>query len=107
MDPTTIRTMIRRKLESGALPHDHIPRFWGGPADGEFCDVCEEVVKADQLLMEAISTATNTGIRSGSHPGSSTTYAGRQHPRLEQRGSWETLIWGISDASDEPFPEMD
>ena len=63
MDATTIRTTIRRKLDSGELPHDHIPRFWGGPADGEDCDVCEEVIRADQLLMEAISTATNQGLQ--------------------------------------------
>jgi hypothetical protein len=63
MDPTNIRTMIRQKLDSGALPHDHIPRFWGGPADGGDCDVCEEVIRADQLLMEAISTTTNQGLQ--------------------------------------------
>ena len=31
MDSEGIRTMVRHKLDSGELPHDHIPRFWGGP----------------------------------------------------------------------------
>ena len=40
-----------------------IPRFWCGPPDGEDCDACEEVVTADQLLMEGISTLSNEGIQ--------------------------------------------
>ena len=63
MDADTIRTVIRSKLASGQLPNNHIPRFWGGPSDGEDCDGCEEVVRADQLLMEAISTTTNQGLQ--------------------------------------------
>ena len=50
MDQATIRLTIRRKLDDGTLPHNSIPRFWGGPADGEFCDACEEVITAAQLL---------------------------------------------------------
>jgi hypothetical protein len=63
MDSEGIRTMVRQKLDSGELPHDHIPRFWGGPPDGEDCDVCEEAIRADQLLMECISAATNRGLQ--------------------------------------------
>ena len=63
MDSEGIRTMARQKLASGELPHDHIPRFWGGPPDGEDCDVCEEAIRADQLLMECISAATNRGLQ--------------------------------------------
>ena len=63
MDSGSIRLIIRRKLATGSLPHDSIPRFWGGPPDGEDCDACEEVVTADQLLMEGISTLTNEGIQ--------------------------------------------
>jgi hypothetical protein len=63
MDVDVIRSMVCRKLTSGELPNDHIPRFWGGPSDGEFCDVCEETGRADQLLMEGISTQTNQGLQ--------------------------------------------
>lgn len=55
--------MVRRKLAAGELPHDSIPRFWGGPSAGEVCDACAEVVAAEELLMEAISTANNQGIQ--------------------------------------------
>jgi len=63
MDQATIRLTVRRKLADRTLPHNSIPRFWGGPADGEDCDACEEVIRADQLLMEAISTQTNQGLQ--------------------------------------------
>ena len=63
MDIDGIRSCVRRKLASGELPNDHIPRFWGGPSDGELCDVCEEAIRADQLLMEAISTTNNQGLQ--------------------------------------------
>jgi len=53
----------RLKLSSGLLPHDSIPRFSGGTPDGEECDACEEVIAADQLIMEGISTLTNQGIQ--------------------------------------------
>lgn len=62
-DYKNLRLLIRQKLADGRLPHDSIPRFWGGPSDGEDCDVCETVVRADQLLMECISTATNQGLQ--------------------------------------------
>jgi hypothetical protein len=63
MDQHSLRLLVQRKLASGELPHNSIPRFWGGPSDGEDCDVCEEVIRADQLLMECISTATNQGLQ--------------------------------------------
>ena len=63
MDSDTIRLTIRLKLAAGSLPHNSIPRFWGGPPSGEDCDACDEVIKADQLLMEGISTLTNEGIQ--------------------------------------------
>lgn len=63
MDAELIRSIARRKLASGELPDDHIPRFWGGPSDGEHCDVCEEAIRGEQLLMECISTATNQGLQ--------------------------------------------
>ena len=63
MDTETIRLIIRRRLAVGSLPHNSIPRFWGGPPDGEDCDACDEVIRADQLLMEGISMLTNEGIQ--------------------------------------------
>jgi hypothetical protein len=63
MEHEAIRILIRQKLAVGTLPHDSIPRFWGGPPDGEDCDACDEVIRADQLLMEGISTLTNKGIQ--------------------------------------------
>jgi hypothetical protein len=35
-------------------PYDHIPRFWGGPSNGERCDVCEVLI-ADTVI-EGISS---------------------------------------------------
>jgi len=37
-----------------------MPRFWGGPSDGELCDACGLIIKKDQLVMEGIaSTVSN------------------------------------------------
>jgi hypothetical protein len=63
MDQDSIRLLIRRKLAAGDLPHDSISRFWGGPPDGEECDACEQVIRADQLVMEGISATTNQGLQ--------------------------------------------
>ena len=63
MDQNSIRLLIRRKLAAGDLPHDSIPRVWGGPPDGEHCDACEEVIRADQLVMEGISSTNNQGLQ--------------------------------------------
>jgi len=63
MDRDRLRFVIRDKLGNGELPHDSIPRIWGGPGNGERCDACEEVVRTGQLLMEGISAVTNQGIQ--------------------------------------------
>jgi hypothetical protein len=63
MQYEAIRILIRQKLAGGTLPNDNIPRFWGGPSDGEECDACDEVILANQLLMEGISTLTSKGIQ--------------------------------------------
>lgn len=63
MDLENVRLIVRRKLVSGELPQDHISRFWGGFSNGEDCDVCEEPIAFDQLLVETISTATNQGLQ--------------------------------------------
>ena len=51
-----IRTLIREKLKDGRLPYDSMPRFWGGPADGEVCDACEKPITKQQLVMEGIAS---------------------------------------------------
>ncbi len=63
MDQDSIRLLIRRKLAAGDLPNDSIPRFWGGPPDGEECDACEQVIRADQMVMEGIRATTNQGLQ--------------------------------------------
>ena len=66
MDNPTLRILIRDKLADGRLPHDHIPRMWGGPGHGETCDGCGEIVTKTQMLMEGLSR--DTGARgSGVH----------------------------------------
>jgi hypothetical protein len=50
----TLRLIIRQKLAQGDLPHNSIPRFWGGPANNEACDACEETIGSGQLIIEAI-----------------------------------------------------
>ena len=61
MDTERLRTILRDKLADRRLPHDSIPRIWGGPGQGETCDACEEVVTKPQMLMEGISE-TGSGI---------------------------------------------
>lgn len=56
MEPNAIRALIREKLEDGRLPHNSMPRFWGGPADGEICDACDQPITKKQLVMEGIAS---------------------------------------------------
>ena len=62
MDPELLRRLIRNRLAGGTLPHDSIPRIWGGPGAGETCNACDEVVTKPQMLMEGISE-TGHGIQ--------------------------------------------
>lgn len=62
MDPLAARILIRQRLIDGRLPHDSIPRVWGGPSAGETCDACEETIAPAQFVMEGI--ATSKGHRS-------------------------------------------
>ena len=57
MDSAGIRLLIQQKLQDGRLPHDSIPRVWGGPGAGEACDACEETINKSQFVMEGMSTA--------------------------------------------------
>jgi hypothetical protein len=56
MEANAIRILIRQKLDDGRLPYDSMPRFWGGPSDGEQCDACDKLIRQDQLVMEGISS---------------------------------------------------
>jgi hypothetical protein len=56
MDDTTLRTLIREKLKDGRLPLNSMPRFWGGPADGEVCDARDKPITKQQLVMEGIAS---------------------------------------------------
>ncbi len=53
MKTEALRALIRDKLQDGRLPVDHIPRFWGGPSNGEECDACETLI-TEQLVMEGV-----------------------------------------------------
>jgi hypothetical protein len=55
MDQGPLRLLIQQKLNDERLPHNSIPRMWGGPGDGETCDACEEPVAKNQMLMEGIA----------------------------------------------------
>ena len=56
MEAETLRLLIRSKLDDGRLPYNSMPRFWGGPGDGEVCDACEEPITKEQLVMEGIAS---------------------------------------------------
>lgn len=61
MDTEGIRLIVRRKLAGGDLPHE-IGRFEGRPSQGEQCDVCKEVVGAEELVIIATD---NQGLKFG------------------------------------------
>jgi hypothetical protein len=56
MEPISLSVLVRQKLADGRLPHNSIPRIWGGPSHGETCDACEEIVGGNQFVMEGAST---------------------------------------------------
>lgn len=55
METQALRLLIRQKLADGRLPHDSIPRVWGGPSRGEICHACEDVIAQPALVMEGIA----------------------------------------------------
>ena len=56
MEIEALRILILEKLKDGRLPHDSMPRFWGGPANGELCDACDGPITKQQLVMEGIAS---------------------------------------------------
>ena len=59
MDSESLRALITQKLADGRLPHNSIPRIWGGKGNGEICDACGLVIGETQLIMEGVSTEIN------------------------------------------------
>ena len=55
MEAQVLQVLIRQKLADGRLPHNSIPRLYGGPSNGETCGACEEVVEKSALIMEGIA----------------------------------------------------
>ena len=53
--------LIREKIKDGRLPYNSTPRFWGAPADGEVCDVCDKPITKQQLVMEGIASTLSDG----------------------------------------------
>ena len=56
VETPSLRVLIRQKLADGRLPHDSMPRVWGGPSNGETCDACDEVIGKTQYVLEGVST---------------------------------------------------
>jgi hypothetical protein len=56
MESEALRLLIRQKLQDGRLPLNSMPRFWGGPSDGEVCDACDKPITKEQLVMEGIAS---------------------------------------------------
>ena len=52
MQTDALRLLIRQKLQDGRLPTDSAPKVRGSPGDGATCDACEEIITANQLMME-------------------------------------------------------
>ena len=52
--PESLRLLIRAKLADGHLPHDSIPRVWGGPGNDETCVACEKVITKANFVMEGV-----------------------------------------------------
>jgi hypothetical protein len=57
MELDALHLLISEKLADGRLPHNSIPRVWGGPGNGETCEACGEIITKAQFVMEGISLA--------------------------------------------------
>ena len=54
MEPDPLVAIIRAKLVDGRLPHNSIPRVWGGAGGNETCVACDEVIPKTQFVIEGI-----------------------------------------------------
>lgn len=51
MDTEALRLLIRTKTADGRLPAEAMPSVWGGLANGETCDACDEKVEKPSLVI--------------------------------------------------------
>ena len=51
MDRLTLTLLIHDKLADGRLPHNHIPRMWGGPGNGETATVATRRNQSPEIWM--------------------------------------------------------
>ena len=63
MDQEARRLLIRQKLDDGRLPHNSIPRLWGGPGQGETCDACNLPISIPALIMEGIAVDARKALQ--------------------------------------------
>ena len=62
MDDVALRLFIRSKLSDGRLPHNSIPRVWGGSGSNETCDGCDETISKAQMVIEGVG-ADGQGVQ--------------------------------------------
>lgn len=52
MDPSELRTMVRARIDSGALPREKCLVTWFGPGTGKPCVVCERRISRQEIECE-------------------------------------------------------
>jgi hypothetical protein len=57
MELEALLQLIRQKLADGRLPHNSIPRVWGGQGNNEVCGACDRIIEKNQFVMEGIGAA--------------------------------------------------
>jgi hypothetical protein len=67
LEDKALRLLIRTKIADGRLPISTMPLVWGGPASGQQCVACEEIILKVETVLEG---ATSEGGMAWSfHPG--------------------------------------
>lgn len=61
MEELVLRDLIRSKLADGRLQRPRIAIAWGGPAKGETCAACEQIIPPGRLVVEGITGSGPTG----------------------------------------------
>jgi hypothetical protein len=57
-DQDALRLLIRTKLAAGRLPRTRFMRIWGGPAQGELCNACEQIIPRGAFALEDLAEGT-------------------------------------------------
>ena len=52
MPQPLLRRHVERKLADGLLPLTTITRAWGGTANGEMCDACDEIITSLEFVLD-------------------------------------------------------